>query len=176
MLGHCRGLSDASKGASQARGYIGVLVCASLIGSHSDFKSAGGRHVLVFHRTMSYFGRIRRWHRVGSWGFVACDTHNSEFYVDGDRDCVDNVAQGDYVFFEAMIDENHKLNATHVRLALPHEVRAMLHEPDTQEARGVKRKLEFSSSGVEDNEEAPRGAFVVDALVATGAARSNCDP
>ena len=106
---------------------------------------------------MSYVGRIRRWHRTGSWGFVACETHKSEFFWDGDRDCEDNVDQGDYVFFEAMIDENHKLNATHVRLALPHEIRAMLHEPDTQEARGAQRKLDFSSSGDEDIEEEASG-------------------
>ena len=77
--------------------------------------------------------------------------------MDGDRDSVDNVDQGDYVFFEAMIDENHTTNATHVRLALPREIRAMLHEPDTQEARGMKRKLEFSSSGGEGNEEDASG-------------------
>ena len=54
---------------------------------------------------MSYGGRIRRWHRIGSWGFVACETHTSEFFLDGDRYCEGNVDQGDYVFFEAMIDE-----------------------------------------------------------------------
>ena len=86
-----------------------------MLGSHRDVKPAGGRHVLVSHRITSYVGRIRRWHRIGSWGFVARETHASEFFVGGDRDCVGNVDQGGYVFVAAMIYENHKWNAIHVR-------------------------------------------------------------
>ena len=95
---------------------------------------------------MSYDGRTRIWSRRGNYGFVACESHTSDFFLDGDKDCEDNVEQGDYVFFEAMMDVDRTLHTTNVRLALPHELRAKLHEPDTQEARRVKRKLEFSSS------------------------------
>ena len=70
--------------------------------------------------------------RAGSSAFVTSETHRSEFVVDGDRDCVGNVHQDDDAFYVAMIDENHTLSATHVRLALPHEIRAKLHGPDTQ--------------------------------------------
>ena len=77
---------------------------------------------------------------------MACESHTNDFFLDGNKDCEDNVEQGDYVFFQAMMDLDHTLHALHVRLALPHEIRAKLHGPDTQEARRHKRKLDFSSS------------------------------
>ena len=106
MLGPCRSHNENSKATAYV---VGVLVCVSLMCRRSDCKSSGGRRVLVSRSARSYFGRIRRWHRIGSWRFVACETHTSEFFVDGDRDCEDTVDQGDYVFLEAMIDENHSL-------------------------------------------------------------------
>ena len=95
---------------------------------------------------MSFFGRIRVWSRSGNYGFVACEPHTNDFFLDGNKDCEDNVEQGDYVFFTAMMDSDHTLHALQVRLALPHEISAKLHGPDTYEARRHKRKLNFPSS------------------------------
>ena len=44
------------------------------------------------------------WSRRGNYGFVACESHTSDFFLDGDKDCEDNVEQGDYVFFHTMMD------------------------------------------------------------------------
>ena len=99
---------------------------------------------------MFYFGRIRRWNRSGDCGFVACESHTNDFFLGGNKDCEDNVEQGDYVFFAAMMDLDHTLHALQVRLALPHEISAKLHGPDTYEARRRKRKLDVSSSARED--------------------------
>ena len=95
---------------------------------------------------MSYFGRIRRWNRSGNCGYVACESHTNDFFLDGNKDCEDNVKEGEYVFFAATMDSDHTLHALHVRLALPHEISAQLHGADTYEARRHKRKLDFSSS------------------------------
>ena len=95
---------------------------------------------------MSFFGRIRIWSRSGNYGFVACEPHTNDFFLDRNKDCEDSVELGDYVLFTAMMDSDHTLHALHVRLVLPHEISAQLHGSDTYEARRHKRKLDFSSS------------------------------
>ena len=95
---------------------------------------------------MSFFGRIRIWSRSGNSCFVACESQTNDFFLGGNKDCEDNVEQGDYVFFAAMMDSDHTLHALQVRLALPHEISAKLHGPDTYEAFRRRRKLDCSSS------------------------------
>ena len=102
---------------------------------------------------MSFFGRIRIWNRSSNSGLVACESHTSDFFLDGDKDCEGNVEQGDYVLFQAMMDLDHTLHALQVRLALPHEISAKFHGPDTYEAHRHKRKLDFSSSAREDSKQ-----------------------
>ena len=77
---------------------------------------------------------------------MACESHTNDFFLDGNKDCEDNVEQGDSVFFAAMMDSDHTLHALQVRLALPHEISTKHHGPDTYEARRHKRKMDFSSS------------------------------
>ena len=96
---------------------------------------------------MAWFGRIRRWNRSGNCGYVACESHTNDFFLDGNTECDDNVQQGDYVFFQASMPADWtSLVALQARLALPHDIRSKLYGPDTYEARRNRLKLDFSSS------------------------------
>jgi hypothetical protein len=100
---------------------------------------------------MSFFGRTRIWSRCGNYGFVACESHTNDFFLDGNTECEDNVEQGDYVFFQAMLAADlTTMIALQARLALPHEISAQLQWSNTYEARRHRRKLDFSSSARED--------------------------
>ena len=122
-------------------------MCAFLIGCRSDCKSSGGRRGVASRRAMSFFGRIRIWSRSGNYGFVACESHTNDFFLDGNKDCEGNVEQGDSVFLQAVsVACWTTLVALQARLALPHAIRAKLYGPDTYEARRHRLKLDFSSS------------------------------
>lgn len=86
----------------ERHGSDGALAAAAAVPASSPGVVANGQEPL-------HAGRLRRWHKLTSWGFVFSDLHNCDVFLDGaNAERPDLFEEGDFVLFRLAAEEGER--------------------------------------------------------------------